>query len=279
MSDKKIKMIALDLDGTTLRSDHTLSPRTMAAFKASMEQGVHIVVSTGRVYSALPKLLFGIEGLEYVINSNGAQITELATGRRIHENYMDPDAVEQVVAILRGSGISVETFVDGQAYADADEFYDIKEHGSTFRDANYVLTTRNPIPNILDFMLEHKDKIENISLNFEFTADKDRMWPVLTAIDNMTLTSSFAHNFEMGGATTSKAEALRFLMDRLGVTKDHLMACGDSPNDSLMIELARVGVVMGNASDHMKSQADYVTDGNNDDGVAKAIEKFVLGGA
>lgn len=276
MKDKEIKMIALDLDGTTLHSDHQLSPRTMAAFKASMDKGVHIVISTGRVFSALPKVLFDIEGLEYVINSNGAQITELATMKRIYENYMKPEVVEQVVGILRGSGISVETFVDGYAYADADEFYAIRDHGSTFRDANYVLTTRHPIPNILDFMLDNKDRIENISLNFEFDEDKNKMWPILAAIDDMTLTSSFSHNFEMGGPTTSKADALKFLMDRLGITKDHLMACGDSPNDSRMIQLARIGVVMGNASDHMKEQADYVTDTNNEDGVAKAIEKFVL---
>jgi hydroxymethylpyrimidine pyrophosphatase-like HAD family hydrolase len=80
----------------------------------------------------------------------------------------------------------------------------------------------------------------------------------------------------MGGATTSKADALKFLMDRLGITKDHLMACGDSPNDSRMIELARIGVVMGNANEQMKEKADYITDTCNDDGVAKAIEKFVL---
>lgn len=276
MRDKEIKMIALDLDGTTLRSDHTLSPRTMDAFRASMEKGVHIVVSTGRVFSALPKVLFDIKGLEYVVNSNGAQITELATMKRIYENYMKPETVEQVVGVLRGTGISVETFVDGLAYADADEFYDIRDHGSTFRDANYVLTTRHPIPNILDFMLENKDRIENISLNFEFIEDKEKMWPVLAAIDDLTLTSSFAHNFEMGGATTSKADALKFLMDRLGITKDHLMACGDSPNDSRMIELARIGVVMGNANEQMKEKADYITDTCNDDGVAKAIEKFVL---
>lgn len=279
MRDKEIKMIALDLDGTTLHSDGSLSPRTMAAFRNSMEKGVHIVVSTGRVFSALPKFLFEIEGLEYVINSNGAQITELASMTRIYENYMKPETVEQVVDLLRNTGISVETFVDGIAYADADEFYDMKENGSTFRDVDYVMNTRNPIKDILGFMLDNKGRIENISINFEFTDDKEKMWPKLAAIDDMTLTSSFAHNFEMGGATTSKADALKFLMDRQGITRDHLMACGDSPNDSRMIELARIGVVMGNANAHMKEKADYITDTNNNDGVAKAIERFVLGGA
>ena len=54
------------------------------------------------------------------------------------------------------------------------------------------------------------------------------------------------------------------------------MACGDSPNDEEMIKLAEIGVVMGNASDEMKAKADYVTDSNREDGVAKAIEKFAL---
>lgn len=90
------------------------------------------------------------------------------------------------------------------------------------------------------------------------------------------MTSSFAHNYEIGGETTSKAEALRFLMKKLGLNSSQLMACGDSPNDEEMIKLAEIGVVMGNASEEMKARADYVTDSNAEDGVAKAIEKFVL---
>ena len=276
MKDKKIRMVALDLDGTTLNNQKELSPRTIAAFKKAMEKGAHIVVSTGRTFRSLPEQLFGIEGLEYIVTSNGAHVTELATMKTIYENYLTSHAVEEVVRVLRGTGFSIETFVGGRAYIDKAEYEDVVANGSTYRDADYIKSTRNPIPHICDYMIENKHQIENISVNFEFIEDKEKWEKILGQINDITLTSSFQHNFEIGGANTSKAEALRFLMRKLDVKAEELMACGDSPNDIEMINLAGIGVVVGNASEEMKSLADYVTDTNDNDGVAKAIERFVL---
>lgn len=269
-------MVALDLDGTTLNNQKELSPRTIAAFKKAMEKGAHIVVSTGRTFRSLPEQLFGIEGLEYIVTSNGAHVTELATMKTIYENYLASHAVEEVVRVLRGTGFSIETFVGGRAYIDKAEYEDVVANGSTYRDADYIKSTRNPIPHICDYMIENKHQIENISVNFEFIEDKEKWEKILGQINDITLTSSFQHNFEIGGANTSKAEALRFLMRKLDVKAEELMACGDSPNDIEMIKLAGIGVVVGNATEEMKSLADYITDTNDNDGVAKAIERFVL---
>ena len=92
----------------------------------------------------------------------------------------------------------------------------------------------------------------------------------------MTLTTSLLYNLESGGTTVSKAEARRFLMKETGIKPAQLMACGDSQNDAAMIRLAGLGIVMKNSSDEMKEIADYVTDSNETEGVAKAIENFIL---
>lgn len=273
---KEIRMIALDLDGTTLTGRSEISPRTVEALHRAMEQGVHIVISTGRPWCSLPEAIFGIDGLEYMITSNGAAITRISGRERIYENCNEPAAVERIVALLRGRGFSVDAFTDGQAYIGAAEYREMKENGCSFRDADYVLRTRRPVADIFDFMLEHKDRLENISIVFRREEDQKEVMRQLAAMDDITLTSSFHNNLEIGGPTTSKADALRFLMRRLSIDSDRLLACGDSPNDSRMIELARIGIVMGNASEHMKARADFVTDTNDNDGVAKAIEKFVL---
>ena len=272
----KIRMVALDLDGTTLNSNKEISPRTVKAFKEAMNKGVHIVISTGRTFHSLPKQLFTIDGLEYVVTSNGAHITRLADMSRIYEKYVDADAVEEIVSILRKTPYSVETFVGGKAYIDKADFDEVVAHGSTFRDAEYIKSTRNPIPQLYDFMLEHKTKIENISINFPHPKDKEIISKLLEPVENITLTSSFVHNYEIGGPDTSKGEALKYLMKLLDVHKDQLMACGDSPNDGEMIKLAGIGVIVENGMAEMKEMADFVTASNNDDGVAKAIEKFVL---
>ncbi len=98
---------------------------------------------------------------------------------------------------------------------------------------------------------------------------------VLKSIENVHLTSSVPLNNELGGKTTSKADALRVLMEREGILKEELMACGDNPNDLEMIKLAGIGIAMDNAEDIVKEQADYVTLSNEEDGVAFVIEKFI----
>lgn len=275
-SKKNIKIIALDLDGTTLNEYGRISERTVSAFHEAMEKGAHIVISTGRTFASLPEQLFSIDGLEYVVTSNGAHITKLEGMERIYEDHIGPKAVEKIASLLQGSSFSVEIFVDGHAYMDKDEFEGYAKNGSAYRDVNYILTTRNPIPDLYGFMLKHRDKIENISLNFEYMEEREEWIKRLGGIDGITVTTSFVHNIEIGGANTSKASALKFLMEKLALTPEELLACGDSPNDLEMIRLAEIGVVMGNATEEMKSQADYVADTNRRDGVAKVIEKFVL---
>ncbi|MDD4377581.1 MAG: HAD family hydrolase [Eubacteriales bacterium] len=271
----KIKLIALDLDGTTLNAKGQFSNRTKEAFAAAMAKDIHIVISTGRAFSSLPKDLFNIKGLEYVITSNGAQITEIATMKAIYTNYISSHAIEEVVEILRKNKLSVEAFTGGKAYIDAREYEEVSTKGSTYRDVDYIIRTRNPVEGIYDHMLSHKDAIENINVNFEFLEDKEKMGHVLRSIDNITLTSSFIHNWEIGGATTSKGEALRFLMQKLDIHKSQMLACGDSPNDSEMLKLAGIGVAMANATDEVKNIADIIADHHDNDGVAKIIEKYI----
>lgn len=276
MKDKRIRMVALDLDGTTLNNQKAISEKTVEAFGRAMEKGVHIVISTGRTFQSLPRQLFTIKGLEYVVTSNGAHITELANLKRIYENYIPAEAVEEIAERLEHKGFSVEAFVDGYAYIDKIEFDAIAAGVPTFRDADYILETRNPVEGIFDFMRHHKGQIENISVNFQFQKDREALRHELSQVKDTTLTSSFPHNFEIGGKHTSKGQALLFLMERLGLSRDELMACGDSPNDEEMIYLAGIGVAMENGEASTKEIADYITDTNDRDGVAKAIEKFVL---
>lgn len=273
---RKIRMIALDLDNTTLRTDKSLAPRTKAALEESIRQGVKVVVSTGRAFLSLPKDILAIDGLEYVINSNGACITRLHDGEIIMTSYLGGDRVDAVAAILKEYDYPVETFSDGKAFTDQKVYNDLKENGSSFRTTAYVLWSRTPVPDIWDHLEATKSRIENISVTIPDPAEKEAVRKRLSAIDGLTITSSVTFNIEIEGPNTSKATALQFLLDRAGISREALMACGDSPNDIEMIRLAGLGVAVGNAEPEVRAAADYVTDTNDRDGVAKAIERFVL---
>lgn len=270
-------MVALDLDGTALDPFGRITEREELAFKRAMDMGVHIVVATGRAFHSLPDNVFSIGGIEYAVTSNGAQVTRLKDRTLIYENCIEAASVTEIADILEKAGVRAEAFTDGRAYIDVSEFNAIKSGEIRTRDSVYVLSTRNPVDDIFAFMREHRDRIENISINYPSNEAKEKFSRVLKEIPGVTVTTSFALNNEIGGATTSKADGLLHLMGELGVKKSELMACGDSPNDGAMIRMAEIGVAMGNADDAVKEMADYVTGTNAEDGVAGAIEKFVLG--
>ena len=271
-----IKMIALDLDGTTLNSAGKITDRTRETLEAAGRQGVHVVVSTGRAYTSLPDDVKSIEAVEYAITSNGAHINRIHTGESVYDDYLSEKAVTRVAELARELDTQIEVFVDCQAYIDEDYYNYIKENGCAYRNAEYVLWSRKPVHNVIGLLLDNKDRIENVNFCFRSVDMLEDARPAVEGIPEATITSSFANNLEVGGPNTSKKTALMELMNRLGVTRDELMCCGDAPNDIEMIEFAGLGVAVGNAWGGTRDHADYVTLSNDEDGVAAAIDKFVL---
>ncbi|MBQ0040572.1 MAG: HAD family hydrolase [Clostridiales bacterium] len=271
-----IKMVALDLDGTTLNSNHELTDRTRKALEAAAEQGVYIVVSTGRSFNSLPPVIKTIKGLAFAITSNGSHINMVSTGESIYDDYIHPDNIERIIELADKHNCGLEVFVDGQAYIDEATYNDIKENGSPFRNAEYVLWSRKPVPDIGELLRENMHKVENCNFCFDGVEHLETARADITSVPNAQVTSSFANNLEIGGSNTSKKTALIELMKRLDIDKSELMCCGDAPNDIQMLELAGIGVAMENGWGGIKEHADYVTASCDDDGVAKAIEKFVL---
>lgn len=274
-----IRMTALDLDGTTLRPDKSLSEAVRSALLQASRRGVHVVVTTGRVFSAAPEELKHMEGLEYMINSNGAVVTRLKDRKILRLSLLDPGTVDELTVFLRGKDLDVEVFTEGDAYMNESSYRKLEEGRAEYRSEvsrQYVLQTRKPTEDILALLHGKRERIENISLNFSDMEQREEMFRFLGKRDDVTLTSSVWYNMEIGGRGTSKASALQYLMGLLGVKPEELMACGDSMNDARMIQLAGIGVAMENGCDEIKNMADYVTDSNAEDGVAKAFQRFVL---
>ena len=274
---KNIKMVALDLDGTTFDSAGDISEHTVNTLEKAAAAGAHIVVSTGRSYASLPQHIKDVSGIEYAITSNGAHVNRMDSGEQIYSDFLDPKAVERVAELKTETGADIEVFINGKAYVDESYYEDVKENGCEFRNADYVLWSRRPVPDVTALMLENKEEIENVNFVFRTLELLEEAKPKVCAIENANITSSFLSNLEVGGPNTSKKTALLWLTDRLGISTDELMCCGDAPNDQAMLELAAIGVAVANAWGGLKDHADYITASNDDDGVALAIEKFVLG--
>lgn len=272
-----IRLIALDLDGTTINDDKVISERNRRALQKAAEKGVNIVIATGRPYCALPNDVFELDAVRYVLTSNGASITDLKEQKTFYENCISPLATEAAVELLRKHDYIIECFVGGTAYIDGPYYREVERTGKSFRDVDYILNTRKPVDDIYEFMLENKGHLENINVNFEDMSEKPMMKEKLLKLPEVTITSSFLHNLEIGGATTSKAEALVQMGKLLDVKPEEMMAVGDSPNDIAMLSVAGLPVAVGNALDEVKAIAKYIAPTNHEDGVADAVEKFILG--
>lgn len=272
----EIKMIGLDLDGTALNDKGEFSERTRQAFKQAHDCGIHVVIATGRAEFSLPRNIAEVDGLEYVITSNGARVLKLSDRSVVYKNFISPQKVREVIDVLKSHHARAEMFANGKAYISRNEYDAIVSGDILTRSRAYVMATRNPIDDIFAHMIDWDNHIENISVNYPNNEKKRECEKKLAEIEGITVTSSFPLNNEIGGASTSKADALEFLLHNFGLHKDNLLVCGDSKNDISMIEHAGLGVAMGNADDLVKEAADLTTLSNEEDGVAYVIEKYAL---
>lgn len=271
-----IRMIALDLDGTTLTSNKELTDRTTEALSLAMKKGIQVVIATGRTFSSIPEKVLKIRGMEYIITGNGAAVTRLKDGEVIYSNFIDAYAMENMTDIFKREKSMLELFTGGKAYIQQSLLESLESKNFRKTHIEYIRETRIATENIFEFMMEHKSRIENINLLFENQDERARMRSVMEAVSNITVTTSFDHNIEIGGETTSKGDAIRFLAGELGIKRDHVMAFGDGHNDMKMLEFVGFPIAVENAKPELKAVAKFVTASNLEDGVAKAIERFLL---
>ena len=269
-----IKVIAMDLDGTALNHQKQLTERTRAAIQNAAKSGIQIVVATGRTFSSLAPEVLAMPEITCAITSNGAVVNRIPDGAVLLHNYPNPETVSEIAGMIQEEKIDTEVCTGGKAYI-GQSYYDRVLEGKTNRDVQYVKTTRHPVPDIYQFLLEHRVAIENINLNFKTLEEKQQWQQRFQKLPGVTPTSSFLFNVELGGATTSKAHALQALLDEWQMTSRQVMAFGDSENDLGMIQLAGIGVAMANGMEEVRQAADLLAESNEEDGVAKIIEQLI----
>ena len=269
-----IKVIAMDLDGTALNHQKQLTERTRAAIQSAAKSGIQIVVATGRTFSSLAPEVLAMPEITCAITSNGAVVNRIPDGAVLLHNYPNPETVSEIAGMIQEEKIDTEVCTGGQAYI-GQSYYDRVLEGKTNRDVQYVKTTRHPVPDIYQFLLEHRVAIENINLNFKTLEEKQQWQQRFQKLPGVTPTSSFLFNVELGGAATSKAHALQALLDEWQMTSRQVMAFGDSENDLGMIQLAGIGVAMANGMEEVRQAADLLAESNEEDGVAKIIEQLI----
>ena len=278
---KDIKLVALDLDGTLFDNSSRISKRNLTAIRSITDKGIHVVISTGRPFEGIPFDQIKGTRINYAITANGSGIYEISTGKCLYENAMDEELVTPILNFLLTRDIHMDAFIGGKGYTPVQCVETAQKLTVPSSIKNYIITTRTRLDNILQFIHENQLKVQKMTLNFYPAADgilidRETVRKFLVSNPSITTVCGGYNNLEFTRADANKGVGLRKLAEILGVNPDATMAIGDTENDLAIIEAAGIGVAMGNATDAVKARADYVTTTNTKDGVAAAIEHFIL---
>lgn len=275
MEHTPIRLLALDLDGTVLNDEKHISPRTAAALAEAITRGVTVVPATGRTASGISPEFLSLPGVRYAVISNGARVEDLAAGKTLYRKYLPVGLALQAYDLLAEYDCTIDLFQDGKGYTTA-------ENVAAFEarvPANllpYLRSSRTLVGDMRGFLARQTEGVEKLTMFFQKEEERRQAWSRMEAL-GLTVVSSLPRNMELNAAGVNKGAGLLALAGALGIPPEATMACGDGGNDTAMLQAAGVGVAMGNAFDEVKAAADFVTATNNEDGVALAVEKFILG--
>ncbi len=263
------KLVAIDMDDTLLSKGLTISQRTKEAIRAAEDRGVKVLIATGRMYSsALPHLkMIGLTG--EVITYNGALLSEIKSNKTLQHRPVPLDCCHKIIKLATEEDLHLNLYLDDILYVNklgfGAEYYEkisgikpvlIKEDIEEFVDQ---ASTK--------LLIVEKD-LKKVDLIQERLEDSFG--------DILNITRSKPSFIEIMNKGVSKGNTLAKFIAASNIQPKDVIAIGDSYNDLDMIEYAGVGVAVANARDKVKAAADFVTSSNDEDGVAEAIEKFIL---
>ena len=276
--EQKIKMIGLDLDGTLLNERKELLPYTKEVLRRALDKGVVVLTATGRPWMGIPEELRKFPWMHYALTSNGARILDIREGSVLIEQLLSRESAKKALEICGKYDTLQEVYYDGQGYASADKMAHVEKYHHNPNMWEYLRTTRIPVQDIFRLVDEEERGLDKVQALFADMNERRLAWDELSRVDGLELVGSLGYNIEVNAAGVNKGTGLIELGKLLGIKREEIMACGDGDNDTVMLREVGFGVAMANAEDQVKAAADYITDSNDNEGAAKAIEKFVLGG-
>lgn len=272
-SKNRIRLVALDIDGTLLRSDKRLTQMTADTVLEVVRRGVHVVLASARPPRSV-RPFYDCMGLKTPqINYNGALIYDPVTGKNLHHQPLDPGLVKRVVrfARRRDPAVLVSVEILDRWYTDRPVPVNGKLQTETSRafkpDFIGPLKAFLHVPATKLMFLgpprQSRELHEQLAVKFQ---------------GQVNIVVSDKHLLQVLHPGVDKAGALGQIAGGFGIDRSAVMAIGDAPNDLEMIRWAGVGVAVGNAWREVLDVADHVVPSNDDYGVVHALRRFVLDG-
>ena len=273
------KLIALDIDGTLLTTRGEITPRTSQALNQARQLGIQIVLVTGRRFNSARELVLRLELDVPLVSHNGALTKNIETLEVVDFHPLDAQLAREVISFGRRHGVDLICNDDPHGLGTMVIEGISPDNKALHRYLNLYRSSVVEVPDLLDYVqappiqltvsgrCKPTDKFEERLR--EAMGDSIRIFKTRYRSYDLTI-------LDVLSTTASKGESLAAVAARHGIAREEIMAVGDNHNDLTMLHYAGLGVVMGNAEDELKQMGFAQTASNEEDGVALAIEKFIL---
>ena len=274
----RIKAVLLDFDGTTLQRDQVfISVRNMYAIRRALDRGIYIIPSTGRAENMQPPQIEAEKRIRYYITSGGTRVVDHSTGEVIYQETLTPEDSERMCKIFEGKRIYTEIASGGKIYLEREvaehlERYPVPSHHVWFIEAGRQISVEKPS----EYFLGRGMGIEKVNMYGIPEELQQKIYDEVEHSGVAHITDPLGKDMQFFPKGLNRTRGIEKLLEKLGITMDEVMSIGDSVLDADAIRASGVGVAMGNAPSWLKEQADFVTAPYDQDGVAAAIEKFIL---
>lgn len=264
----RIRLVALDLDGTLIGDDLVLRPRVAEAIRLARAAGTRATIVTGRMFQAARPFAeeLAIDGP--IVCYQGAAIFDVRSGKILRQTPVHQSVTREVLDWAHRHGVHAQCYADDELYVEQ-----INRFSKRYTDIAQVEPLL--VPSLREAFAERP------SIKVVLVDEPERCEHHIVALHELLgerayITRSHVDFVEVVDPAVNKGEAFRFVADHHGVPLDETLAVGDSWNDVPLLETAAVGVAMGSAPPELRSHADAVVADVANDGVAEAIERYVL---
>ncbi len=288
------KMIAVDLDGTMLNSYGEVTENTKRVIKQTIQKGTDVVIASGRSIDSIKSIAEEVGSSKYMIAGNGAVVYDIKSGKILYEKYIPKAKALNIIKICEQNSIYYNIYTNKSIIADSLRYNVLYYYKENLKKEDSKKTRITLVDNVQKYIEEMKD--EKIMKIFICDGTRSVFNSIIKKFSDMTELDflDISHMSrkiikhgtievpieyyytEISMKDVDKWYAIEFLINKLGIQKEEVMTIGDNMNDKKMIEEAGLGVTMKGSTPAVKQVADFITEDNNNEGVAKAIEKFIV---
>ncbi len=287
------KFVAIDLDGTMLNSYGIVTENTKNVIKKVLNEGIEVIIASGRPIDSIKTIAKEIESKKYFIAGNGALIYDIQNDKIIYEKFMSKEKVLEIIKICEENSISYNLYTETTIIAKALKYNVLYYHKENLKKEENKRTNIT----IVDDIHKYVENLENPrflkitvcdenKFVFQSIIKKLRKVSNIEVLDVLHMSRKMIkqgtedipieyYYTEISLKDVDKWNAIEFLMEKMNLKKEEVVAIGDNMNDKIMIENAGLGVAMGGSTPNIINIADYVTTSNNDEGVANVLEKII----